>query len=75
MSAAQLAWLQQQLGEAEAAGERVIVGCHLCFHPRTCAPTCLMWNYSEVLDVSVWVGVSFRCVGECVSGYELRMRG
>ncbi|PRW39318.1 manganese-dependent ADP-ribose CDP-alcohol diphosphatase-like [Chlorella sorokiniana] len=51
VSAAQLAWLQQQLEAAAAAGERVICCCHLCFYPDTCSPVCLMWNYNEVLEV------------------------
>ncbi|KAI7843313.1 hypothetical protein COHA_003014 [Chlorella ohadii] len=51
ISAAQLAWLQQQLEAAAAGGERVICCCHLCFHPDTCSPVCLMWNYQEVLEV------------------------
>ncbi|PSC71873.1 manganese-dependent ADP-ribose CDP-alcohol diphosphatase-like [Micractinium conductrix] len=51
LSAAQLAWLEGQLGEAAAAGERVLAACHLCFHPDTCAPACLLWNYDEVLQL------------------------
>lgn len=55
---AQLAWLQQQLEAAASAGERVICCCHLCFHPATCAPACLMWNYNEVLGASARHGMS-----------------
>lgn len=51
LSAAQLAWLQAELAEAAAAGERVITACHLCFHPHTCAPSCLLWNYDTVLQI------------------------
>lgn len=51
VSAEQLAWLQVQLEGCAAAGERVLVACHLCFHPRTCPPACLLWNYEEVLQV------------------------
>lgn len=51
LSAAQLAWLQGQLEEAAAAGERVVAACHLVFHPGTAPPTCLLWNYDEVLQV------------------------
>ncbi|KAL4440436.1 hypothetical protein ABPG75_003437 [Micractinium tetrahymenae] len=51
LSAAQLAWLQGQLEEAAAAGERVVAACHLVFHPDTAPPTCLLWNYEEVLQI------------------------
>jgi hypothetical protein len=51
VSEAQLAWLRQELAAAQAAGERAVVCCHLCFHPATCAPACLLWNYKEVLQV------------------------
>lgn len=54
VSAAQLAWLRQQLEAAAAAGERVICCCHLCFHPDTCSPVCLLWNYDQVLEVRGW---------------------
>lgn len=51
LSAAQLAWLQGQVEEAAAAGERVVAACHLVFHPDTAPPTCLLWNYEEVLQI------------------------
>ena len=51
MSAAQLAWLQQELEAAAAARERVLVACHLCFHPDTCPGACLLYNYADVLQV------------------------
>lgn len=57
MSEGQLAWLAEQLREAAAARERVLVACHLCFHPATCAPACLMWNYDQVLQVGVRCGL------------------
>lgn len=51
MSAQQLAWLEEELRGCAAAGERVLVACHLAFHPNTCPPACLLWNYTEVLQV------------------------
>ena len=39
------------LQEARASSQQVVVLCHLCFHPRTCAGACLLWNYDEVLQV------------------------
>ncbi|GAB4813996.1 hypothetical protein N2152v2_001042 [Parachlorella kessleri] len=50
LSEQQLAWLGQQLEEARSSSQQVVVLCHLCFHPRTCAGACLMWNYDEVLQ-------------------------
>lgn len=61
VSAAQLAWLQEQLEAAAAAGERVICCCHLCFHPATCSPVCLLWNYDQVLEVRGWVRLVDGC--------------
>jgi hypothetical protein len=52
VSAEQLAWLGRELAAAEAAGERVVACCHLCFHPDACAPACLLWNYDKVLQAS-----------------------
>ncbi|KAK9808721.1 hypothetical protein WJX72_002505 [[Myrmecia] bisecta] len=51
VSAQQVAWLQHQLADAKAEGQRVIVCCHLPLHPDTCLGTCLLWNYDEVLKV------------------------
>ena len=47
----QLGWLEQELAESRRRGEKVIVASHVCFHPGTCVPTCLMWNFEEVLEV------------------------
>uniref|UniRef100_A0A1D2A4L9 Calcineurin-like phosphoesterase domain-containing protein n=2 Tax=Auxenochlorella protothecoides TaxID=3075 RepID=A0A1D2A4L9_AUXPR len=51
LSDAQLVWMRGQLGEARAAGDRVVVACHLPMHPDTCPPVCLLWNYEQVLEV------------------------
>lgn len=51
VSAEQLAWLEGEIGESRRRGEKMIVASHVCFHPGTCAPTCLLWNYDEVLEV------------------------
>ena len=51
VSEEQLAWLERELTESRIRGEKVIVASHVCFHPETCAPTCLMWNFEEVLAV------------------------
>jgi manganese-dependent ADP-ribose/CDP-alcohol diphosphatase len=49
LSETQLQWLDEQLESCRRAGERVIVCCHLPFHPATCNPTCLSWNYDVLL--------------------------
>jgi manganese-dependent ADP-ribose/CDP-alcohol diphosphatase len=51
VSEKQLSWLERELAESRDRGEKVIVASHVCFHPETCAPTCLMWNFEEVLQV------------------------
>lgn len=49
ISDAQLAWLEAELGGAQAAGQRCIVCCHLPLEPASTAPACLLWNYDRVL--------------------------
>lgn len=53
ISAEQLDWFVQQLADARAADQRVIVCGHLPLHPGTCIGTCLLWNYEEVLQ-AIW---------------------
>ncbi len=53
ISAGQLDWFVQQLADARAADQRVIVCGHLPMHPGTCIGTCLLWNYEEVLQ-AIW---------------------
>ena len=47
----QLQWFESSLQSAKEDGERVIVVSHQPIHPGSSWPTCLMWNYNEVLDV------------------------
>ena len=47
----QLRWLEREIAESRRRQEKMIVASHVCFHPRTCVPTCLFWNYDEVLAV------------------------
>lgn len=53
ISAEQLKWFVQQLADAKAADQRVIVCGHLPLQPGTCIGTCLLWNYEEVLQ-AIW---------------------
>lgn len=53
VSAEQLDWLKEQLADAKAADQQVIVCGHLPLHPDTCIGTCLLWNYEEVLQ-AIW---------------------
>ena len=47
----QLVWLQQELDLAHRGSERVIVLSHLPVYPGATYPSCLMFNYDEVLDL------------------------
>ncbi|KAF5839236.1 Metallo-dependent phosphatase-like protein [Dunaliella salina] len=47
----QVAWFKQQLQEASAKKQRVMVFSHLPFQPGTAPNPCLQWNYEELLDV------------------------
>lgn len=51
VSSEQLDWLKRELAACRDAGEKAILCCHLCLHPETCAETCLLWNFDEVLQV------------------------
>lgn len=51
VSEEQLAWLEGEIAESRRRGEKMIVASHVCFHPGTCVPTCLFWNFEEVLSV------------------------
>ena len=51
VSTMQLEWLKNELTACRETNQRAIICCHLCLHPETCAPTCLLWNYDEVLQV------------------------
>lgn len=53
IGAEQLDWFVQQLSDARATDQRVIVCGHLPVHPGTCIGTCLLWNYEEVLQ-AIW---------------------
>jgi len=47
----QVAWFKQQLQEASAKKQRVMVFSHLPFQPGTAPNPCLQWNYEELLDM------------------------
>jgi manganese-dependent ADP-ribose/CDP-alcohol diphosphatase len=45
----QLEWLRNTLNLARENNERVIILSHQPIHPGSSSPTCLVWNYREVL--------------------------
>jgi manganese-dependent ADP-ribose/CDP-alcohol diphosphatase len=47
----QLAWLRRTLEEARNNKERVIMVSHLPLMPGSSGSVCLLWNYSDVLNV------------------------
>lgn len=47
----QLDWIKEQVEEAAAQNQRVIVCCHLAFCPGSCPNACLLWNYEDMLKV------------------------
>lgn len=47
----QLEWLQNSLQSARENDEKVLVFSHQPIHPESSWPTCLVWNYDEVLDI------------------------
>ncbi|KAL7555126.1 hypothetical protein ACHAWF_018761 [Thalassiosira exigua] len=49
IDAPQMEWLEQSLQTARDNDEKVIVCSHQPIHPDSTWPTCLIWNYDEVL--------------------------
>jgi manganese-dependent ADP-ribose/CDP-alcohol diphosphatase len=47
----QLVWLERSMETARMNGERVIICSHQPIHPGSSFPTCLVWNYDEILAV------------------------
>ena len=45
----QLSWFEQSLQTARENNEKVIVCSHQPIHPDSTFPTCLVWNYDEIL--------------------------
>eukprot|EP00249_Psilotum_nudum_P014462 c24837_g1_i1 orf=894-1856(+) len=61
----QLAWLDETLLDANACGQKVIICCHLSFHPDATDTSALLWNYEEVLHVIH----RYECVKVCLAGH------
>ncbi len=51
IDAPQLEWLERSMEDARANGERVIVCSHQPIHPDSSFPTCLVWNYDDILAI------------------------
>ena len=62
----QLKWLEQELAEAEEAGQVVIVLSHISVHPESCSQSCLVWNYQDLLQMFQ----SSSCVVAVFSGHD-----
>ena len=52
LSPAQLAWLEDTLGQAALQGETVVVLCHVPLHPRAADNKYLLWNYQVAHNIS-----------------------
>ena len=51
LSPAQLAWLEETLGQAALQGETVVVLCHVPLHPRAADNKYLLWNYQVAHNI------------------------
>lgn len=47
----QLLWLSRTLENASVKNEKVLIFTHIPIHPESCPPSCLLWNYDEVLKL------------------------
>lgn len=63
---AQLEWLRGTLARADAAREHVLLFSHIPLHPATAPPSCLLWNFPQVLEAIAQV----RCVRAVFSGHS-----
>jgi len=66
--ATQLEWLRAVLARATAAGERVLVFCHVPCHPAVCKPDALLWNYQDML--ALLRAPEAACVQAFLSGHD-----
>lgn len=68
---AQLSWLADQLADARAAGDRVLIFSHIALHPGAqsllCGGMCVVWNHEQVLDVLRPYGDN---VAACFAGHD-----
>lgn len=62
----QMRWLRGLLAESERTREHVLVFSHVPVHPDTSAPSALLWNYPELLELVL----HFRCVRAVFSGHS-----
>lgn len=51
VDAEQLAWLRQTLARSQAQRRKVIVFTHIPVHPESALPSCLCWNFPQVLEI------------------------
>jgi manganese-dependent ADP-ribose/CDP-alcohol diphosphatase len=47
----QLEWIRRELADVRACHEKAIILSHQPILPGSTSPTCLMWNYHDVLDI------------------------
>ncbi|CEG40772.1 manganese-dependent adp-ribose cdp-alcohol diphosphatase-like [Plasmopara halstedii] len=63
----QMIWLEETLKKATKAEENVVIFTHVPVHPSTTpTPSCLLWNYPEVLELIR----RFACVRVVFSGHS-----
>jgi len=71
---AQLAWLEGQLADARARGQRAVVAGHIPFCPGTAPEPCLLWNHDAVCRALEASGVVVATLAghAHMNGYALR---
>jgi len=77
LGATQVAWLKGELSAASERGERVILLCHIIFHPEASRPPgnedgvygkTLLWDYDQVLELLR--APEGQCVVACFHGHQ-----
>jgi manganese-dependent ADP-ribose/CDP-alcohol diphosphatase len=62
----QRAWLDKELADADACGDRVVLLTHVALHPSACDGTTMVWDYEQVLQMLD----EHECVGAVLSGHD-----
>lgn len=65
----QLLWLSQVLQDTANKGKKAIICMHMPIYPEVAEPSCLLWNYDEVLR-TIHSGRNMGCVALVLSGHD-----
>ena len=62
----QLRWLQEELSDADACGDRVVLLTHVIIHPAACDGSTMAWDYEKALRLCQ----GHPCVAAVLAGHD-----